>query len=110
MIKVVWPEADLDVVNGFIQQFHQVDPGSFEFRYPVIKKDGSPNELLKTEWRTEWDDASGDYVTTLARKTMNIRGLKDTVQILAGDLDGAVSGVSAYLDEWRTVQSQCCHG
>jgi len=80
ILEHVWsegPTGDLDTVEDCIHQFSKTDPDSMAFRYPADKDDNPSLPDLNQ---------------------INIRNLAEVTTRISSLLDGAVTGISAYLE------------
>ena len=87
LLQQIWPkgpQCDLDAVANCIHQFAAVDPIAQVFRYPTDQK-GNPHLSQFTQ--------------------VNVSNLAEVISRIAGLLDGASSGISAYLDEKEEMDS-----
>lgn len=87
ILEKVWPngsKTELGDVGALIAEFRQFDKTSQSFRYPVLN-DGSP--------------------TLPDLQHVNLRHLKDVTGSLALLLDGASSGIAAYLQDKHSIES-----
>lgn len=88
ILTEVWPEgphAALDAIEAFIKEFCTIDKKSMSFRYPV--------------------DKAGNPSSSSVPGLINVRHLAETMTKMANLLDGAHTGIQAYLDSKTEIEA-----
>lgn len=90
IIEKVWEnggvDEDIEDVEKYIMEFSRYDEGSFTFRYPEDKK-GNKNDRV-------------------GELRINIRHLFEVMQKISHCLEGALLGISAYLEQKREIERE----